>query len=203
MSLSRRLIVRVLILLLSLLLIQNSFAQGPARPTPQSVVKESNRQELDSLLMRKPITAKEENSIRQAMLKQINDDFRDLQTLNNKMMKDVASAQAIDYKSVAEVMTQIRSKATRLNSNLALPKAPEAKGEKSDEEIVSETEFRTKLSEFDQVIVSFTTNPLFQKANVMDLEQANKASRDLSTIINRSAKLKKVAGQLSKKKSPG
>ena len=144
----------VVILLFSLLLIQDSLAQGPARPTPQSVVKESNRQELDSLLLRKPIAAKEENSIRQAMLKQINDDFRDLQTLNNKMMKDVASAKAIDYKAVAEMMAQIGSKATRLNSNLALPKAPEKKGEKSEKQIANETEFRSKLSEFDQVVVS-------------------------------------------------
>jgi hypothetical protein len=166
------------------------------RQTPRGVVVDSNRQELDSLLLRKPILTGEDKTARQAVLKQINDDFKALQVLNNKAMTQVTGEAGIDYKSVAGLITEISSKASRLKQNLALPKAEASKEESSDAQ--TETEFRERMMLFDKVVVSFTVNPIFQQKGVVDVELATKASKDLATIIERSAKLKKLALKLAK-----
>ena len=93
----------------------SAFAQGK---TPRDVALESNRQELNNLLLRKPILATEDKSARLAVLKQINDDFKALQVLNNRVMSEVTADAKVDYKSLARLISEIGSKASRLKSNL-------------------------------------------------------------------------------------
>ena len=168
------------------------------RKTPRDVVNESNRQELDNLLLRKPILATEDKSARQAVLKQINDDFKTLQVLNNKLMSEVTDQGGADYKEISTMLADIGSRAARLKSNLALPKVDEKK-EKSNSELTTAAALKDRLMEFDKVVMSFATNPIFQQANVIDVELAKQASGDLATIIERSGKLKKAAAKLAKK----
>ena len=168
------------------------------RKTPRDVVNESNRQELDNLLLRKPILATEDKSARQAVLKQINDDFKNLQVLNNKLMSEVEDQGGVDYKEISTMLADIGSRAARLKSNLALPKVDEKK-EKANSEITTAAALKDRLMEFDKVVMSFATNPIFQQANVIDVELAKQASGDLATIIERSGKLKKAAAKLAKK----
>jgi len=168
------------------------------RKTPRDVVMESNRQELDNLLLRKPILATEDKSARQAVLKQINDDFKNLQVLNNKLMSEVEDQGGVDYKEISTMLADIGSRAARLKSNLALPKVDEKK-EKANSELTTSAALKDRLMEFDKVVMSFATNPIFQQANVIDVELAKQASGDLATIIERSGKLKKAAAKLAKK----
>jgi len=168
------------------------------RKTPRDVVMESNRQELDNLLLRKPILATEDKSARQAVLKQINDDFKTLQVLNNKLMSEVEDQGGVDYKEISTMLADIGSRAARLKSNLALPKVDEKK-EKANSELTTAAALKDRLMEFDKVVMSFATNPIFQQANVIDVELAKQASGDLATIIERSGKLKKAAATLAKK----
>jgi len=168
------------------------------RKTPRDVVMESNRQELDNLLLRKPILATEDKSARPAVLKQINDDFKNLQVLNNKLMSEVEDQGGVDYKEISTMLADIGSRAARLKSNLALPKVDEKK-EKSNSELTTAAALKDRLMEFDKVVMSFATNPIFQQANVIDVELAKQASGDLATIIERSGKLKKAAAKLAKK----
>ena len=168
------------------------------RKTPRDVVMESNRQELDNLLLRKPILATEDKSARQAVLKQINDDFKTLQVLNNKLMSEVEDQGGVDYKEISTMLADIGSRAARLKSNLALPKVDEKK-EKANSELTTAAALKDRLMEFDKVVMSFATNPIFQQANVIDVELAKQASGDLATIIERSGKLKNAAAKLAKK----
>ena len=168
------------------------------RKTPRDVVIESNRQELDNLLLRKPILATEDKSARQAVLKQINDDFKTLQVLNSKVMSKVTDQSGVDYKEISTMLADIGSRAARLKSNLALPKVDEKK-DKANSEITTAVALKDRLMEFDKVVMSFATNPIFQQANVIDVELAKQASGDLATIIERSGKLKKAAAKLAKK----
>src|SRR6185295_4174556 len=117
------------------------------RKTPRGVVVESNRQELDNLLLRKPILTTEDKSARQAVLKQINDDFKALQVLNNRVMSEVTGEAKINYKSLAGLIAEIGSKASRLKSNLVLPKSDVVK-EKSDDKSLTESEFRERMMVF-------------------------------------------------------
>jgi len=185
--------------LLTLVCMSVTFTSSQAqRKTPRDVVMESNRQELDNLLLRKPILATEDKSARQAVLKQINDDFKNLQVLNNKLMSEVEDQGGVDYKEISTMLADIGSRAARLKSNLALPKVDEKK-EKANSELTTAAALKDRLMEFDKVVMSFATNPIFQQANVIDVELAKQASGDLATIIERSGKLKKAAAKLAKK----
>ena len=185
--------------LLTLVCMGATFTSTQAqRKTPRDVVNESNRQELDNLLLRKPILATEDKSARQAVLKQINDDFKTLQVLNNKLMSEVEDQGGVDYKEISTMLADIGSRAARLKSNLALPKVDEKK-EKANSELTTAAALKDRLMEFDKVVMSFATNPIFQQANVIDVELAKQASGDLATIIERSGKLKNAAAKLAKK----
>lgn len=166
------------------------------RTSPRDVVVESNRQELDNLLLRKPILTVEDKAAQQAVLKQINEDFKALQVLNNRLMADSVN-EVVDYKSLAKLLSEMGSKASRLKSNLVLPKA-EGEKQKDNERTQDASGFRDALMAFDKVVVRFSTNPIFQKMNVIEVELAKQASQDLATIIQQSGRLKKTAMKLSK-----
>jgi hypothetical protein len=51
----------------------------------------------------------------------------------------------------------------------------------------------------DKSVMSFVTNPIFQKTSVIELRLANQANRDLEAVIEMSNKLKKVSGKLRRK----
>lgn len=145
------------------------------------------------------------NSVKLAIQKQINDDFRDLQTLNNRMMGDAWARPELDYKYISEMVGQISRKAARLRSNLGLPKSKQELENKPAQatEISSATEFRKELLTLDRWVMNFVTNPIFRKTSVVNLDLANQASRDLNAVVELSNRLKKVGETLRKQRAKG
>ena len=180
---------------ISIFLFVHSVNAQSTRNNPRDVVVETNRQELDNLLLRKPLLTAEDKRAQQAVLKQINEDFHSLQVLNNRLMADSVK-EVVDYKSLAKLLSEIGNKASRLKSNLALPKADVEK-QKETEGALDESGFRDALQTFDKLVVSFSNNPIFQKVNVIEVELAKQASRDLEMIFRQSGRLKKAASKLS------
>ncbi len=188
-----------LCLILLMFSVHLTSAQSPARPTPKDVVVESNRRELDSLLLRKHISGSEDTAARQAVLKQINEDFKTLQVLNNRMMSDATASEEIDYRYLSDMISQVGNKAARLKANLALPKVEHERKKQAASQISNAAEFKSELLAFDKLIVSFVTNPIFKQTSVVEVDLANRASHDLVLIIELSGKLKRVAVRLGKK----
>jgi len=172
--------------------------QVPTRTNPRDVIIDANRQELDNLLLRKPILTAEERSARQATLKQINEDFKALQALNNQVMSEVTTGGPLDYKSISNKISELGSKATRLRKNLVLPKVE--KHTKSLLAISTPDELKQALLEFDKVVTSFVSNPVFKTANVIEVESAKQASSDLELLIKQSESLKKAASRLQRER---
>lgn len=166
-------------------------AQGPTRPTPKDAILESQRQERDNLLLRKPIAGDETDATRIATLKQINDDFRELQIQNNKLMQAMNGPKP-DYKSVESTVANLGGRASRLKQNLSLPKAEAGPGTKSTQKLENEEGIKLALKLLDETVLSFTTNPLFRAGNVVDVDLGRKASRDLDLIIELSKRLRKA-----------
>ncbi len=171
--------------------------QTTTRRNPREVVRESNRRELDSLLLRKPISTIEDPSARQAALKQINEDFKAVQVLNNSLVSALKQeTQDLNYKELANVLSQLGSKASRLQEGLLLPEVEIEKSDKLFDKVNNVQQFKDAVVEFDKVVGSFALNPIFQQKNVIDVELAKRASRDLELIIRESARLKKAAQKL-------
>jgi len=145
------------------------------------------------------IKGQKNNAIRQAIQKRVVEDFRALQSVNNRMMADAWASSELDYRYISDMIGQISKKAARLKSNLALPESEENQNANAPEtEIASAKDFKAELLLLDSSVMRFVTNPIFQKTNVVELKLANQASKDLETIINLSKRLKKAGSRLDK-----
>jgi hypothetical protein len=165
------------------------------------------RVERDRDLLQKPLLAKKDDDpARLVVLKQIREDFKNIQAVNNTMMANAWAREELDYGYISDSISQIKSKATRLRTNLALPKAKDGDEKDGDEKQLNVApegvkEFRAALLLLDKSIMSFVTNPLFQNANVVEVKLAAKASHDLKVIIELSGNLQKSAAT-QKKNTP-
>jgi hypothetical protein len=164
----------------------------------RDVVRAINQKEMDRLLFLKPITGPKDDPARRVVLKQIREDFKDLQGLNNKMMAEAWAQPELDYRYISNMVSQIRGKATRLKSNLALPEIEDNKLKQTEDNFADEEKFRSALLQLDRHVMSFATNPLFQKPDVIEVGLANRASRDLAVVVELTGKLKRSAVRLGK-----
>ncbi len=173
-------------------------AQRPGANVARDIVRGISQKEMDQLLFLKPILAPKDDPARRVVLKQISEDFKDLQGLNNKMMTEAWSRPELDYRYISDMVSKIRGKAARLKFNLALPETEDDKAKQSDDSFTDAEKFRGALLQLDRHIMSFATNPLFQKPEVIEVDLANIASKDLAVVLHLSGKLKRIAVKLGK-----
>ena len=178
------------------------YAQRPAGGAADTV-RELSRIDMNRAVELQILPPNKSNAVREAIQKQISDDFRDLQALNNKLMADAWARPELDYKYISGMAGQISKKAARLRSNLGLPRSKDKPEKKSVVEIASAMDFRKELLTLDRTVMSFVTNPIFLKANIVELNRANQASRDLNAVVDLSDMLKKAGERLSKIRAKG
>lgn len=175
-----------------------AIAQSSSERSARETVERLSRIDTNRAADLQVIRGNQDNALRRAILKQINDDFRDLQSVNNKMMADAWSQTALDYTHVSKTLGEIQKKANRLKSNLVLPRSTEEEKDESKSQISTEKEFRVELLTLDRFVMRFVRNPIFRSTNVIELESASQADRDLEQIIKLCNRLKKVSSQLRK-----
>ena len=130
-------------------------------------------------------------------LEQIAEDYKQLQLINNKMMGASIPARELNYQNISQSLSEIRKRANRLRNNLRLPNV----GTKTKDEYkraVDGAQLKSNLLTLDKSIMSFVGNAIFKNPDVVNLEEAKKARRELETIINTSQLIAKDAEQLNK-----
>lgn len=129
---------------------------------------------------------------------QMREDFRAIQVLRNKVVRQLKSDQPLDYDSLADQTEEINKRASRLRSQL-VKEAPE--GEKKEPEKEAEfdgAQVTDALVRMCHRIDSFTENPVFKLPDVVDVQQSAKARRDLLDIIRLSSGVNKAAEKMKK-----
>lgn len=174
-------------------------AQRPGEPSVRDTVERLSRIDTNRAAELQVIRANKNTAERYAIQKQVIDDFKDLQLLNNKMMADAWSQSELDYKYLAGMIGQIAKRATRLKTNLALPRSStDSQTKTSDDEVSTPKEFKDELLSLDGSVMRFVTNPIFKTTTIIELKLADQASRDLDAVVDLCKKLKKVSARLSK-----
>jgi hypothetical protein len=153
--------------------------------------------EMDRLLLW-AMPKKESESSRLSRFKKIKDDFRDLQALNNKMMADAWLQDALDYSSIADMVSKIRGKAGDLKEGLSLPESESSQTASKTPAVTTVRQFRAQLLLLDKSVMSFVNNPVFQANNTVDVNLAKKASEDLEHVLVLTVDLKQNAQKLRK-----
>jgi hypothetical protein len=156
------------------------------------------RADLDRILLLAVPKDKESESMKQRRYQKIKDDFRDLQSLNNKMMADAWMQEALDYPSIADAVSKIRGKASDLKDGLSLPDSETSQTTSQLPAVTSVRQFREELLLLDKTIMRFVNNPVFKAANTMDVSLAKKARADLEQVISLTVDLKQNAQKLRK-----
>lgn len=199
----------ILTIVLLLISPQSGKAQTAPRPVspdgltrPEEVYRPPSLRErqakMDEMVREaaRPRTPKEEK----LALEEIAEDFKHVQLINNRMMGATMSAAAPDYGSIAETTGEIRKRAIRIRKNLQLPKLDPAEATKDSEymQAINAAQMKTALLSLDTWIMNFIQNPIFMNPDVINVENARKARRDLEKIIDRSQLIRKDAEKLKK-----
>ena len=175
-----------------------SYVQGQGRGVNAERARVIERAEMDRLLLWALPSNKESEATRLSRFKKIKDDFRDLQSLNNKMMADAWLQDALNYSAIAEMVSKIQGKANDLKKSLSLPEAEKSETALTIPTVTTGRHFREELLLLDKTIMGFVTNPVFQAANTLDLNQAKKASNDLEQVLTLTDDLRQNAQRLRK-----
>jgi hypothetical protein len=129
---------------------------------------------------------------------QIEQDFNRILILHNQIARATSSDQVLDYGFVSDAAAEIKKRASRLQSTLALrePAPPQENSEKSTQ--LDDAQLKVALLTLCKQIKSFVTNPVIENPGTVSVEQLAKARRDLESIITLSGHIKKDAEKLSK-----
>jgi len=186
-------------LLFMALILAGSFSavSGQGRGVNAERARAIEQAEMDRLLLW-AVPKNESESTRQSRFKKIKDDFRDLQSLNNKMMADAWSQETLDYSSIADMVSKIRGKAADLKEGLSLPESEHSETASKTPAVTTVRQFREQLLLLDKTLMRFVNNPVFQANNTVDVNLAKKASADLEHVISLTGDLKQNAQKLRK-----
>ena len=136
----------------------------------------------------------------QLALAELQEDFTQIQLHNKDLVLTTDKNPALDAKFVAKEATEIRKRAERLLSNLALPEAPVNRDAAVTEVAAHPAAIKKAIVEMGWLIYGFTKNPMFKEAQVIDAASAEKARRDLDTILELSRQIKASSETLAKAK---
>jgi len=184
-----------LLLIAPLLAISFNYAQAQ-RGANADRTRAIEQADMDRILMFAVPKDKESEAVRLNRFKKIKEDFRDLQSFNNKMMADAWMQEALDYSAIADMVSRIRSRASSLKGSLTLPESE--KSEAAMPAVTTVRQFREELLLLDKTVMRFVNNPVFQAANSVDVNQAKNASQDLDRVLLLTDDVKQNAQKLKK-----
>ena len=141
-------------------------------------------------------TTKRDPREQQALLKQMNEDFREIQLIRLEMVKEIAVGKPLEYKRLANDASEIRKRTARLRSLLALVDDKETERKEAKTNTYDVNSIQDAASDLCIEISRFITNPLFNDGAVYNLRFAIEADKTLESIIKLSTNLKYSADKL-------
>jgi len=136
--------------------------------------------------LRRPRTREEQQQ--RLAVEQIKEDYVRIQVVSADLSKMAVDAGELDLKLVAKSAAEIRKRAERLKSNLALPAAGAGRDKEPGE---GQGQLKASLTTLGELVRRFVRNPIFREMNVVDAQASARARLELEEIIELSGRLKK------------
>ena len=173
----------------------------PTRPpailvSAKGVSEAERERELRGIQRVPQVTDKQTQKLQASLMKQLGDDFRNLQIVDNEMMSEVVASKDLNCEHLTRQVGQIKTRASNLKIYLALPDVPATDGKKDQSDNTSDRVIRAHLDTLDKSIRDFVTNPIFRAPKVLDANLSVEASRNLRSILELSDVIKRHAGKL-------
>lgn len=135
---------------------------------------------------------------RRPLYAEVAGEFQQLQIVNYSLAGVADPRVVLDYARIKKESAEVRKRAARLKSYLSLPEVEEAQKQDDAALIQTPEALRSAVRRLDALVNSFVWNPVFQKPDVVDLEQSSKASRDLASILGLSEQIRRSAEELAR-----
>lgn len=181
----------------------HTVGQNPRNPPDPARHAEENERDLEQRIWNLRMVSEQarkpgpKRPSPQQALEQMQKDFIQLQILNKSLLRAALSGNPLDPKFVSKSVTEIRERAARLNTNLALPEA-EKTTEPTITDALAPNQLKPPVIRLGRLIFSFVDNPFFKEASVVDTQLTARARRDLEDIIELSGQIKRSSDQLGK-----
>ena len=181
------------------------FAQSPGGPPPMDRRTNTDRVRQQDMSKREwqlrnfgnePGAPKDRRQV-EALMEQTEEDFNRILTLHNEIARAITSTNDLNYQFVSAATAEIRKRASRLQSTLAL-NLPEQETHVAKSEDFKDMQLKDSLIKLCKEIRSFVTNPMIENPNTVDAQQLTKARLDLESLIQLSGHIKKDADKLGK-----
>ncbi len=131
-------------------------------------------------------------------LKQMADDFKQIQILRNNVVRHLLAEKPLDYKFIAGETEEIHKRAGRLAERLETATEKGEKKEEAGHAEIPDDQIKNALIKMCKRIDSFTENPSFKNPDVLDLKEAERARNDLREVVRLSSNISKAADRLNK-----
>lgn len=136
----------------------------------------------------------------EALMAQIEEDFNRMLSMHNEIARALDSTKPLDYHFVSEATSEIRKRASSIQTNINLTPAPEEIKPADLPANTDEATMKGALVKLCKQIRSFVTNPVIEQPNLIDAEKLALAKRDLENVIQLSTQLKRDADLLKVQK---
>jgi hypothetical protein len=134
----------------------------------------------------------------EAALKQVQEDFRQIQIVRNEMVRNLLANRPLDYKLISEETGEINKRADRLKTFLMPPVEKDQDEQPKSQIEFNDGEMKDALIRLCNMIAIFIDNPILQTPARVDVEQSTKAAGELLSIIELSDNIKRSAERLKK-----
>jgi hypothetical protein len=150
------------------------------------------------------VTGKPGEAMAESKFTQIKEDFEQIQLSQSAIVAAYSKSKNIDYKLISMGSEQITQRGTRLSENLFTPPPQKNEKKKKDKkvEVVNEavaappplpSDIKSLISEMDNTLVLFISNPMFTNSRVLSAADQADAKSKLDYIIRLSTKLHELA----------
>jgi hypothetical protein len=133
-----------------------------------------------------------------AVMEEVEQDFKRILVLHNDMVRATTADQRLDYSFVSDAAGEIKKRASRLQTTLALNKPEGAEQSHEKRMQFSDAQVKDALIELCKEIESFVRNPVIESPGTVDVQQTARAVRDLESVIDLSGRIKKTADKLAR-----
>jgi hypothetical protein len=175
--------------------------QTPQPPGDRNAKREDRQREMREKKLRSlevgPALEKRDQRRIDAAIKQVREDFKQIQIIRNEIVHNLLANKPLDYKLISDETAEINKRADRLRTFLMPPAEEKDKGHKDQIEFKDE-EMKGALVRLCNRIANFIENPVLKTPGTVDVEQSTKAGGDLLMIIELSGIIKRSAERLNK-----
>jgi hypothetical protein len=189
----------------SLLIVATDTAQAQRRPDGTIDLKrEQHQRDHREAILRTTeagaTIAKIDQKRVEAAIKQVREDFKQIQIVRNELVRSLLAEKPLDYKLISDKTADINKRAARLKIFLIPPSADDKNKDKNQKVQVDLTkeEIKDALIQLCNLVAGFIDNPVLKNPGITDVEQSIKAGGDLLSIIQLSDNIKKSAEKLNK-----